>query len=131
MLTSLGVKRGMVVYGLDKMDEISASSSSLICEFNQGEYRTYTITPEDYGIDTCTKDELVGGTPEENAAITVAILKGEKGPKRNAVLLNAGAALYIAEKADSFADGIKLAGELIDSGKALEVLEAFKRESNN
>ena len=131
VLTNLGVKRGMVVYGLDKMDEISASSSSLICEFNQGEYFTHTITPEDYGIDTCTKDELVGGTPEENAAITVAILKGEKGPKRNAVLLNAGAALYIAEKADSFADGIKLAGELIDSGKALEVLEAFKRESNN
>ena len=131
VLTNLGVKRGMVVYGLDKMDEISASSSSLICEFNQGEYFTHTITPEDYGIDTCKKEELAGGTPEENAAITVAILKGEKGPKRNAVLLNAGAALYIAEKADSFADGIKLAGELIDSGKALEVLEAFKRESNN
>ena len=131
VLTSLGVKRGMVVYGMDKMDEISASSSSLICEFNQGEYNTYTITPEDFGINTCTKEELVGGTPEENAAITIAILKGEKGPKRNAVLLNAGAALYIAEKADSFADGIKLAAELIDSGKALEVLEAFKRESNN
>ena len=130
VLTSLGVKRGMVVYGLDKMDEISASSSSLICEFNQGEYRTYTVTPEDYGIDTCKKEELVGGTPEENAAITTSILKGEKGPKRDAVLLNAGAALYIAEKADSFADGIKLAAELIDSGKALEVLEAFKRESN-
>ena len=131
VLTSLGVRRGMVVYGMDKMDEISASSSTLICEFNQGEYRTYTVTPEDYGIDTCKKEELVGGTPEENAAITIAILKGEKGPKRNAVLLNAGAALYIAEKADSFADGIKLAEELIDSGKALEVLEAFKRESNN
>ena len=130
VLTNLGVKRGMVVYGLDKMDEISASSSSLICEFNQGEYRTYTITPEDYGIDTCKKEELVGGTPEENAAITISILKGEKGPKRNAVLLNAGAALYIAEKAESFADGIKLAEELIDSGKALEMLEAFKRESN-
>lgn len=131
VLTSLGVKRGMVVFGMDKMDEISASSSTLICEFNRGEYSTYTITPEDYGIDTCKKEELVGGTPEENAAITIAILKGEKGPKRNAVLLNAGAALYIAEKADSFADGIKLAEELVDSGKALEVLEAFKRESNN
>ena len=74
---------------------------------------------------------MVGGTPEENAAITIAILKGKKGPKRNAVLLNAGAALYIAEKAESFADGIKLAEELIDSGKALEVLEAFKKESNS
>ena len=130
VLTSLGVKRGMVVYGLDKMDEISVSSSSLICEFNQGKYRTYTITPEDYGIDTCKKEELAGGAPEENAAIIIAILKGEKGPKRDAVLLNAGAALYIAEKADSLADGIKLAGELIDSGKALAVLEAFKTESN-
>ena len=131
VLTSLGVKRGMVVYGMDKMDEISASSSTLICEFNRGEYNTYTITPEDFGISTCRKEELAGGTPEENAAITLAILKGEKGPKRDAVLLNAGAALYIAGKAESFADGIKLAQELIDSGKALEVLEAFKRESNS
>ena len=130
VLTNLGVQHGMVVYGLDKMDEISASSSTLICEFHQGEYRTYTITPEDFGIETCKKEDLVGGTPEENAAITISILKGEKGPKRNAVLLNAGAALYIGGKADSFADGIKLAGEIIDSGKALETLEAFKVESN-
>lgn len=130
VLTSLGVQHGMVVYGLDKMDEISASSSTLICEFHQGEYHTYTITPEDFGIETCKKEDLVGGTPEENAAITISILKGEKGPKRNAVLLNAGAALYIGGKADSFADGIKLAGEIIDSGKALETLEAFKTESN-
>ena len=130
VLTSLGVQHGMVVYGLDKMDEISASSSTLICEFHQGEYRTYTITPKDFGIETCKKEDLVGGTPEENAAITISILKGEKGPKRDAVLLNAGAALYIGGKADSFADGIKLAGEIIDSGKALETLEAFKVESN-
>ena len=130
VLTNLGVQHGMVVYGLDKMDEISASSSTLICEFHQGEYRTYTITPKDFGIETCKKEDLVGGTPEENAAITISILKGEKGPKRNAVLLNAGAALYIGGKADSFADGIKLAGEIIDSGKALETLEAFKVESN-
>ncbi|MCM1262252.1 MAG: anthranilate phosphoribosyltransferase [Butyrivibrio sp.] len=130
VLTSLGVKRGMVVYGMDKMDEISASSSTYICEFNQGEYRTYTITPEDFGLTGCKKEELVGGMPEENAAITISILKGEQGPKRTAVLLNAGAALYIAEKAESLADGVKLAGELIDSGKALAVLEAFKAESN-
>lgn len=130
VLTSLGVKRGMVVYGMDKMDEISASSSTYICEFNQGEYRTYTITPEDFGLTSCKKEELVGGMPEENAAITISILKGEQGPKRTAVLLNAGAALYIAEKAESLADGVKLAGELIDSGKALAVLEAFKTESN-
>ena len=130
VLYSLGVKRGMVVYGMDKMDEISASSSTFVCEFNQGEYKSYTIKPEDFGLTTCKKEDLVGGTPDENAAITISILKGEQGPKRNAVLLNAGAALYIAEKAESLANGVKLAGEIIDSGKALEVLEAFKEESN-
>ncbi|MDE6747673.1 MAG: anthranilate phosphoribosyltransferase [Lachnospiraceae bacterium] len=130
VLYSLGVKRGMVVYGMDKMDEISASSSTFVCEFNQGEYKSYTIKPEDFGLTTCKKEDLVGGTPDENAAITISILKGEAGPKRNAVLMNAGAALYIAEKAESLADGVKLAGEIIDSGKALEVLEKFKEESN-
>lgn len=130
VLTSLGVKRGMVVYGMDKMDEISASAPTKICEFNNGEYNTYTIKPEDFGLTTCKKEDLLGGTPEENVKITLAILNGEQGPKRNAVLLNAGAALYIAEKADSYADGIKLAAELIDSGKALATLEAFKAESN-
>ena len=81
---------------------------------------------------TCKKDDLLGGTPAENAEITRAILKGEdKGPRRNAVLLNAGAALYIGGRTESFADGIRLAGELIDSGKALETLEAFIKESNS
>ena len=132
VLTSLGVKRGMVVYGTDKLDEISASSPTLICEFKDGEYQTYTITPEEFGMKTCKKDDLLGGTPAENAEITRAILKGEdKGPRRNAVLLNAGAALYIGDRAESFADGIRLAGELIDSGKALETLEAFIKESNS
>ena len=130
VLTSLGVKRGMVVYGTDKMDEISASAPTKICEFNNEEYNTYTIKPEDFGLTTCKKEDLLGGTPEENAKITLAILNGEQGPKRTAVLLNAGAALYIAEKAGSYADGIKLAAELIDSGKALAALEAFKTESN-
>ena len=132
VLTSLGVKRGMVVYGTDKLDEISASSPTLICEFKDGEYQTYTITPEEFGMKTCKKDDLLGGTPTENAEITRAILKGEdKGPRRNAVLLNAGAALYIGGRTESFADGIRLAGELIDSGKALETLEAFIKESNS
>ncbi|MCM1144580.1 MAG: anthranilate phosphoribosyltransferase [Blautia sp.] len=130
VLTNLGVKHGMVVYGMDKMDEISASAPTYICEFHQGEYSTYTIKPEDFGLTTCQKEELTGGTPEENAAITTAILKGEKGAKRNAVLLNAGAALYIGGKAESFADGVKLAGEIIDSGSALATLDAFIKESN-
>lgn len=129
VLANLGVKKGMVVYGTDKLDEISASSPTLICEFDQGEYKTYTITPEDFGLTTCKKEDLTGGTPEENAEITLSVLKGEKGPKRNAVLLNAGAALYIGGRAESFAAGIKLAGKLIDDGSALAKLEAFKRES--
>ncbi|MBD5394632.1 MAG: anthranilate phosphoribosyltransferase [Lachnospiraceae bacterium] len=129
VLANLGVKKGMVVYGTDKLDEISASSPTLICEFDQGEYKTYTITPEDFGLTTCKKEDLTGGTPEENAEITLSVLKGEKGPKRNAVLLNAGAALYIGGRAESFAAGIELAGKLIDDGSALAKLEAFKRES--
>lgn len=131
VLTSLGVKSGMVVYGTDKLDEISASAPTLVCEFRDGNYKTYTITPEQFGFTSCKKEDLVGGTPTENAAITLGILKGEdKGPKRNAVLLNAGAALYIAGKADSFENGIKLAGELIDNGAALAKLEEFIKESN-
>ncbi len=130
VLTSLGVKRGMVVYGQDKLDEISACSPTTICELNQGEYKTYTIKPEDFGMTACTKEDLAGGSPEENAAITLAVLKGEQGSKRNAVLLNAGAALYIGGKAKTYADGVQLAAKLIDSGKALQKLEDFKRESN-
>lgn len=132
VLTSLGVKSGMVVYGTDKLDEISASAPTLVCEFRDGNYKTYTITPEQFGFTSCKKEDLVGGTPAENAAITLGILKGEdKGPKRNAVLLNAGTALYIAGKADSFENGIKLAGELIDNGAALAKLEEFIKESNS
>lgn len=131
VLTSLGVKRGMVVYGEDKLDEISLSSPTFICELDHGEYKTYTIKPEDFGLTTCQKEDLTGGAPNENAAITLAVLKGEKGPKRDAVLLNAGAALYIGGKAKSFQDGVSLAAELIDNGKALETLEAFKQISNS
>lgn len=131
VLTSLGVKSGMVVYGTDKLDEISASAPTLVCEFRDGNYKTYTITPEQFGFTSCKKEDLVGGTPAENAAITLGILKGgDKGPKRNAVLLNAGAALYIAGKSDSFENGIRLAGELIDNGAALTKLEEFIKESN-
>ncbi|MGN1167445.1 MAG: anthranilate phosphoribosyltransferase [Lachnospiraceae bacterium] len=130
VLISLGVKRGMVVYGQDKLDEISMSSPTSVCEIKDGWYKTYVITPEDFGLERCTKEELVGGTPEENAKITREILSGEKGPKRNAVLMNAGASLYIGGKADSLKDGIALAGELIDSGKALETLNKLIEISN-
>lgn len=131
VLCSLGVKRGMVVYGQDKLDEISMSAPTTVCEFKDGWYKTYTITPEQFGLTRCTKDDLVGGTPEENAAITRAILNGEKGPKRDAVLMNAGASLYIGGKAESMEAGVALAAELIDSGKAAAVLENFIKVSNS
>ena len=131
VLTSLGVKRGMVVYGLDKLDEISLSSPTKICEFNDGKYITYVIKPEDFGFERCFKEDPVGGTAAENAQITRDILSGKlQGPKRNAVLMNAGAALYIARKADSMREGILMAADLIDTGKAYEKLEQFITESN-
>ena len=130
VLMNLGVKRGMVVYGQDKLDEISLSAPTTICEFKDGWMKNYVIKPEDFGMERCTKADLVGGLPEENAQITRAILSGEQGHKRNAVLLNAGASLYIGGKAESFAEGVKLAAELIDSGKALQTLEKLIEESN-
>jgi len=130
VLVSLGIRRGMVVYGMDKLDEISMSAPTRISEIRDGWYKTYTITPEDFGLTRCTKEDLVGGTPEENAKITLDILNGAKGPKRDAVLMNAGASLYIGGKAETFADGIKLAAEIIDSGKALETLNKFIEVSN-
>ena len=130
VLMSLGVKRGMVVYGMDKLDEISLSAPTKVCEFKDGWYKTYTIQPEDFGLTRCQKADLVGGTPEENAAITRAILKGEKGPKRDAVLMNAGAALTIGGKAETMAEGVALGAQIIDSGKALETLEKLIVVSN-
>ena len=130
VLVTLGVKRGMVVYGQDKLDEISLSAPTTICEINNGWYKSYTITPEEFGFERCAKADLKGGTPAENAQITRDILAGAQGPKRNAVLLNAGAALYIGGKAASFKEGIALAAEIIDSGKALATLEKFIEVSN-
>ena len=130
VLMELGVKRGMVVYGMDKLDEISLSAPTKVCEIKDGTLHTYEITPEDFGLSRCKKEDLAGGDPKENAAITLSILNGEKGVKRDAVLLNAGAALYIGEKAKSMQEGINLAARLIDSKKALKVLEDFVKVSN-
>ena len=130
VLMNLGVKKGMVVYGQDKLDEISLSAPTTVCEFKDGWMKNYVITPEQFGLQRCTKQDLVGGTPAENAEITKAILSGEKGPKRDAVLMNAGAALYIGGKAESLAEGIKLAAEIIDSGKAMTTLEKLISVSN-
>ncbi len=130
VLSDLGVERGMVVYGTDKLDEISLSAPTKVCEFKDGWYKSYEICPEDFGLVRCAKADLVGGTPEENARITRDVLAGEPGPKRDAVLMNAGASLYIGEKAPSMAEGIALAAELIDSGKAAATLEALIEVSN-
>ncbi|HIT01420.1 MAG TPA: anthranilate phosphoribosyltransferase [Candidatus Enterenecus merdae] len=130
VLMELGVRRGMVVYGQDRLDEISLSAPTLVCEIQDGWSKTYTIAPEDFGLKRCAKADLAGGAPEDNAAITLAVLKGEAGPRRDAVLLNAGASLYIGGKADTMGDGVALAARLIDSGQALETLNRFIAVSN-
>lgn len=131
VLMKLGVKKGMVVYGQDKLDEISLCAPTTVSEFKDGWFRTYEITPEQFGFERCTRKDLRGGKPAENAEITRSILSGEKGHRRNAVLLNAGAALCIGEKTETIADGIKLAAEIIDSGKAMETLEKLIELSNS
>lgn len=120
----------MVVYGQDKLDKISMSAPTTVCEFKDGWFKSYTIAPEDFGFARCEKADLVGGPPEENAEITRSILRGEKGPKRNAVLMNAGATLYIGGKSETLKDGVTLAANLIDSGKALETLSRLIEISN-
>ena len=131
VLMKLGSKNGMVVYGDDKLDEISLSSSTTVCEYKDGWLRTYKITPEQFGFERCTKADLEGSTPTENAKITRGILSGEiQGHKRNAVLMNAGAAIYIGGKAQSLEEGIKTAADLIDNGKALKVLDKIIVLSN-
>lgn len=130
VLTNLGVKRAMVVYGQDSLDEISLSAPTSVCEVKDGTYTRYTITPEQFGLTRCCKEELVGGTPKDNAKITRDILSGVKGPKRDAVLLNAGAAIYIAGRTKTMQEGIELAARLIDDGKALAKLEEFINKTN-
>ena len=131
VMANLGVTRGMVVFGQDKLDEISMSAPTTVCEIKEGTFASYELTPEQFGYARCQKEELVGGTPAENAEITRKILSGdEKGAKRKAVCLNAGAALYIAGKAESMKAGVKMAEELIDSGAALTKLNQFIEESN-
>ena len=130
VLVNLGVRRGMVVYGQDKLDEISMSAPTKICEIRDGWFKSRIITPEDFGMTRCSKEDLKGGTPKENAKITLDILGGEKGHRRNAVLMNAGAALYIGKKADSMEDGVTLAAQLIDSGKAYATLQKLIEVSN-
>lgn len=131
VLDKLGVKRALVVYGQDKLDEISVSAPTTVCELKDGYYRTTTIQPEDFGLVRGKKEELVGGDAKENAAITRGILSGAiQGTKRNAVLLNAGAALYVGGVVDDISQGIQKAAMLIDNGQALEKLDEYIQTSN-
>lgn len=130
VLSKLGVSRGMVVYGQDGLDEISVSAPTTVCEIRDGDFRSYVITPEQFGLKRYIKEELEGGSPEENARITREILDGAAGAKRDAVLMNAGAALYVAGAVPGIEEGIRLAAEMIDTGKAKERLDQFVRESN-
>jgi Anthranilate phosphoribosyltransferase len=113
------------------MDEISCSAPTTVCELDNGKYETYTISPEDFGLDRCMKAEIEGGTAEANAKITTNILKGARGPKHDIVLMNAAAGLYCGGKADSMQDGIELARKLIDDGSAMKKLTALREESNS
>jgi anthranilate phosphoribosyltransferase len=130
VLLNLGVKSGMVVFGTDGLDEISMSAPTKICEFRNGWLKKYEITPEQFGFNRCKKEDLIGGTPEENAKITKDILSGVRGPKLNTVLLNSAAAIHIAKPELSIQDAIKVAMESINSGKALAQLKEFVKLTN-
>ena len=130
VLRNLGVKRAMVVYGTDSIDEISLSAPTKVCEFRGNNFKTYEITPEQYGFTRCAKEDLVGGTPEDNAKIALDILNDQPGPKLDAVLLNAGAAIYIASDNITMEDAIAKARVLIESGAAKKQLETFIEKTN-
>jgi anthranilate phosphoribosyltransferase len=132
VLENLGVKRALVVYGQDKLDEISLSAPTTVMELKDGKYTKYEITPEQYGFTRCAKADLVGGDGVENAKISTQILKGElTGPKADAVIFNAGAGIYLMNGAASIEEGIKIAKETIASGKAYEKLQEFVKETNS
>lgn len=133
VMQNLGVKRGMVVYGTDKIDEISMSSETKVCEILDKEnLKSYTISPKDFGYDFCDKKELEGGSVKENAEIIRNIFNlKDNGAKRKAVCMNAGAGFYIAKKVKNIKEGVQMAENLIDEKKAFEKLEDFIKESNS
>jgi len=130
VMCNLGVKNAMVVHGEDGLDEISLSAPTFACEVKDGWVRSYTLTPEQFGLNRCKKEDLQGGEPAENAQIMKSLLQGEKGPKRDAAVLNAAAAMFITGKYDSIATAVGVANEVIDSGKAMQKLESFISCSN-
>lgn len=130
VLLNLGVKRGLVVYGLEGLDEISLVGKTKVCEIRNGWVKNYEIDPRDYGFKLCSKEDLIGGTPKENAEITLSIFNGVKGPKRDTVILNSAAAIYIANNDLSFAEAIDIAKNVIDSGNALDKLNQMIKVTN-
>ena len=131
VLSNLGVTRGVAVCGEDGLDEITLTGETDVYEIRFGEITSYTITPEQFGLRRCALQELVGGTPEENAQISKDILTGkEKGPKRDIVVMNAGMSLYLGKDGISLEEGIQMAQDILDSGKAYEKLQEFVKLTN-
>jgi len=130
VLCNLGVKSAMVVHGEDGLDEISLAAPTFVCEVKDGWVRSYTIKPEQFGFTRCSKEDLQGGTPPENAEILRALLRGERSAKRDAAVLNAAAAMFIAGKHESIEAAVKIASDVIDSGMAMQKLDDFIRCSN-
>lgn len=126
-LRKMGTERALIVHGEDGLDEITVNGSTSVCELRDGDIKSYEIHPEDFGLESAPLEEIVGGDSELNAQIIKAVLSGEKGAKRNMVLLNAGAAIYVGKKAESLAEGVAIAKDVIDRGLALEKLESFAR----
>lgn len=132
VMGSLGIKRGMVVYGDDRLDEVSISDSTSVCEIRGGRTETYRITPEDLGVKRASKEDVVGGTAEENARIIEGIFSGKiTGPKRDIVLMNSAAGLCCAGRVKDLREGVELAANLIDDGSAANLLQRYRSESNH
>lgn len=130
VLMNLGIKQGLVIHGKETMDEISITGETKVTEFKEGEVRSYFIQPEDFGMKRSELIEIRGGTKEKNAEIILEVLKGDRGAKRDMVVLNAAAVFMIAGKAEDFHEGIGLAEQTIDSGKALDQLERLAAYTN-
>jgi anthranilate phosphoribosyltransferase len=130
-MQKLGAKKALVVNGSDGMDEVTITGKTFVCEIKDGEILEYEIDPHDYGMEYGTAADIKGGTGADNAEITLSIFKGEQGARRNIILLNAGCGMYIGGKADSIADGIKLAAEMIDSGKALDAVDKLVKKTQS
>lgn len=130
VLNNLGVKRALVVHGHDGLDEITLTSTTTICEVSEGRLNSYFITPEQFGMDRCGINDLVGGSPDTNAEIAREILNGVKGPKRDTVVLNAAFCLYMYHNSVTMRECVKMAGDLLDSGAAGRKLDEFVQITN-